>query len=99
MDMLSKTMTADYLGETIKLLPTDQGWRGWWVHPVMGAFGDGMDYPSYDQALKATEELIRKNGAIDVLLSQIDEWLEAGLICDDEHIQLEVSLLAFVTGY
>ncbi len=90
-------MTVDYLGETIKLLPTGQGWRAWWLHPVMGAFGDGLDYPSCEQALKATEELICKNAAIDALLNQIDQWVEVELICDDEHIQLEVSLLAFLT--
>lgn len=91
-------MTVDYLGETIKLLPTDQGWRAWWIHPVMGAFGDGLDYPSREQALRATEQLIHKNAAIDALLNQIDQWVEADLIGDDEHIQLEVSLLAFLTS-
>lgn len=91
-------MTVDYLGETIKLLPTDQGWRAWWIHPVMGAFGDGMDYPSCEQALRATEQLIRKNAAIDALLNQIDQWVDDDLIGDDEHIQLEVSLLAFLTS-
>jgi len=94
--MSSETITIYYLGETIKLVLTEYGWRGWWVHPVMGAFGDGMDYPSYDMALGAIEELIRRSGAIDTLLATIDDWKNTRQIAEEEHTLLENSLLGFI---
>jgi hypothetical protein len=89
-------MTTDYLGETIKLVLTELGWRAWWVHSVMGALGDGMDYPTADLARHAVEELIQRSGAIDVLLATIDEWKLGDRLSEDEHHQLEVSLLGFI---
>ncbi len=87
-------VTREYLGETVKLLPTVSGWRAWWVHPVIGAFGDGMAYETLEQAMTAVQELIRRNGAIDALLILVDQWEETGLISELEHGQLEVSLLS-----
>jgi hypothetical protein len=96
--MLSETVTTDYLGETIRLMPTLEGWRAWWIHPVMGAFGDGVDYPTCEQALTAVENLIQRSGVIDCLLGAIDEWKSNQLINPEEHSQLEISLLGFIVS-
>ncbi len=90
--------TTEYLGETIKLLSTNRGWCAWWVHPVIGAFGDGAVHPTAEQALDSIQELIRRNGAIDELLILIDQLQETGVISELEHNRLEVSLLGYAVS-
>jgi hypothetical protein len=91
-----ETITTTYLGETIELVLTESGWRAWWMHSSMGAFGDGMDYPTCQLALKYVKELMRRSGAIDTLLTLIDDWKLADIVSEDEHSQVEADLLGFI---
>lgn len=92
------TFTTLYLGEPIQLMQTVCGWSACWMHPVMGEFGDGLTYPTQENALTAVTALIQRNAAVDALLALIDEWEADGKLSEAEFSQLEASLLAAVLG-